>query len=188
MPPRFAVGAAAWGRAYRLMRAECVPPSRASEAIREYLRRATLRACRFASDTTHLSPAGIRHIGAHVQELVEQTGADLVTSDSTLCAVSGTWRDYDGNVISSVGISAPVRPFWGSAFLHKKNPFSRNLFEAWGEVGGRSILLLVAGNDLGEEARARAIACEMYTLKVAFRHRGATLHIVDVVPPGYQFF
>ena len=139
-------------------------------------------------DGTHLSPAGVQAAAPSVRELIVQTGADLVVSDSTLCCVDGNWRDKSGSVAALAIGATPVRPWWGASFLHDSKSFAEGIRWAREDCGGGStILVLVAGNDLGPRVAPRSLDFEMRRIRAEWAQRGVRVLYIDVIPQSHQW-
>ena len=113
---------------------------------------------------------------------IDSLCADVVVSDSCLCAVSSEYQDRHGQLINGL-IDVPVRPWWGASFL--RGTFRRCVYNAWKEFqDAKTILVLVAGNDVLDENDPRELEASMVSLRDYWLTGDVSVIYVDAVPTG----
>ena len=183
------VDAKRFGPLYSAIWANCRRTCAASEAVRAILAQAEDEHSVYSGgDGTHLSPAGVEAAAPCIRELLVQTGAHLIVSDSTLCSVESGWRDKSGRVANAAIGDVPVRPWWGASFLSSYSSFAQAISWAHEDCGGTAevILLFVAGNDIDPRSDPRSLDLEMRRILAEWSARGVDVLFIDVVPPSFH--
>ena len=161
------------------VRSACVDVPQAL-LIREALQQCTVKEHPFFSDGVHLNEAGIEYIASAVDEMAVVLDADVVVSDSCLCAVTFSYEDRKGFVLDCLARVA-VRPRWGASFLG--GTFKQAVYRAWREFRDvRTMLVLIAGNDLRKDTDATELLRVMLPLRDYWQTGGVNLVFVDVMP------
>ena len=161
----------------------------ASEAVRALLAQAEVDGSVYSGgDGTHFSPFGVEASAPSLRELLVQTGAHLIVSDSTLCCVDAGWPDKRGRVVNAAVGVVPVRPWWGASFLSTRSSFAQAISWAHEDCGGtaRVVLLFIAGNDIDSRNDPRGLDLEMRRIRADWAERGVEVLYIDVVPPSFH--
>ena len=147
--------------------------------------RGALTACfnqghEFYSDGSHLSEEGISAIADAVQSMATSVCADVVVSDSCLCAVRPDFEDRQGKVLDGL-IDVPVRPRWGASFM--RGSFKWCIYNAWKEFPDATMtLVLTAGNDIWHNYNPQELKDPMIDLQEYWRTGDVSVVYVDVIP------
>ena len=127
-----------------------------------------------------MSNERIAAIAGAVQSMVIFVCANVVVSDSCLCAVSPEFEDREGKVLNAL-IDVPVRPWWGASFM--RGSFKRCIYNAWKELPAvKTILVFVAGNDLWNEVDPQELKDTMVRLRDYWLTGDVSIVYVNVSP------
>ena len=173
--------------AYAAIASRCAPHADMAK-VQGIFEEASNSESRLSGDGKRLSKLGVHALAVLLNEIAVDFDAEVVISDSAMCAVEGHTEDRSGKVIAKY-ISIATWPHWGASF--SKGSFRRAVYQAWRRLRPKSrVMILITGNDVHYDKvdglYIARLKHEMDSLKAYWAGIGLEIIYLEGISPCWQ--